>query len=81
MELNDQGRVELLEAVETEFEVGMLRLVEADEALDDDLSLGLNKLLMFLPLFPPESLEPELGCILRELDMKLEPDSSSLLRP
>ena len=81
MELNDQGRVELLEAVETEFEVGMLRLVEADEALDDDLSLGLSKLLMFLPLFPPESLEPELGCILRELDMKLEPDSSSLLRP
>ena len=37
-------------------------------------------------MFPPESLEPELGRILRELDRKLEPeglelDSSSLLRP
>ena len=35
-------------------------------------------------MFPPESLEPELGSILRELDRKLEglePDSSSLLWP
>ena len=35
-------------------------------------------------MFPPESLEPELGRILRELDRKLEglePDSSSLLWP
>ena len=44
---------------------------------DEDLEEG---------LFPPESLEPELGRILRELDRKLEPeglelDSSSLLRP
>ena len=86
MDLNDEDLEEGFEDAETEFEVGMLRLVEADEALDDDLSLGLNKLLMFLPLFPPESLEPELGRILRELDRKLEPeglelDSSSLLRP
>lgn len=86
MDLNDEDLEEGLEDAETEFEVGMLRLVEADEELDDDLSLGLSKLLMFLPLFPPESLEPELGRILRELDRKLEPeglepDSSSLLRP
>ena len=42
---------------------------------DEDLEEG---------LFPPESLEPELGRILRELDRKLEglePDSSSLLQP
>ena len=42
---------------------------------DEDLEEG---------LFPPESLEPELGRILRELDRKLEglePDSSSLLWP
>ena len=74
------------DADDTEVEVGMLRLVEADEELD--LSLGLSKLLMFrLSLLSPESLvDPELGLIRSELDRKPEPeclvlDSSSLLRP
>ena len=76
------------DADDTEFEVGMLRLVEADEELDEDLSLGLSKLLMFrLSLLSPESLvDPELGLIRSELDRNPEPeclelDSSSLLRP
>ena len=88
MDLNDEDLEEGLEdADDTEFEVGMLRLVEAEE-LEEDLSLGLSKLLMFLlSLLSPESLvDPELGLIRNELDRKPEPeclelDSSSLLRP
>ena len=89
MDLNDEDLEEGLEdADDTEFEVGMLRLVEAEAELDEDLSLGLSKLLMFLlSLRSPESLvDPELGRIRSELDKKPEPecfelDSSSLLRP
>ena len=53
-----------MEEAEDAPEDGMLRLVEVEEAAEADLSLDLNRLLMFRPPLLLASPDPELGLIL-----------------
>ena len=53
-----------MEEAEAAPEDGMLRLVEVEEAAEADLSLDLNRLLMFRPPLLLASPDPELGLIL-----------------